>query len=125
MKSNQENRPVSEKITGQLIIFKCNGYNRPLCVGYIAYEYAFDSIEHDAIFKALKAIGINETFISITEDVYTGATARVHIDNQVSEKIPTLHKFYTSLKCPARTERNRYRWRKTVCRALNSPMMWS
>ena len=72
------------------LIEKCNGFNRPLCIGYIDYEKAFDSIEHKAIFKALRSIGINETYITILEDIYTGATARVHMDSQVPEEIPIL-----------------------------------
>ena len=38
----------------------------------------------------MRTIGINETYITILEDIYTGATARVHMDNQVLEKIPIL-----------------------------------
>ena len=38
----------------------------------------------------MRSICINETYISILEDTYTGATARVHIDSQVSEEIPIL-----------------------------------
>ena len=55
----------------------------------IDYEKAFDSIEHEAISKALKSIGMNETYVTILEDIYTGATARVphNMDNQVSEEI--------------------------------------
>ena len=42
-------------------------------------EKAFESIEHKAIFKALRSIGINETYyITILEDTYTCATAGVH-----------------------------------------------
>ena len=36
------------------------------------------------------SIGINETSVIILKDTYTGATARIHIDNQVSEEIPIL-----------------------------------
>ena len=72
------------------LIEKCNEFNRPLCIGYIDYEKAFDSIQHKAIFKALRSIGINETYITILEDTYTGATARVQMDSQVSEEIPIL-----------------------------------
>ena len=43
-------------------------------------------LEHEAIFKALRSIGIYETYITILEYAYTGATARVHMDNQVSEE---------------------------------------
>ena len=69
---------------------KCNEFKRPRCIGYIDYEKAFHSIEHKAIFKALRSIRINETYITILEDTYTGATARVHIDSQASEEIPIL-----------------------------------
>ena len=62
------------------LIEKCNEFNRPLWIGYIDYEKAFDSIKRKAIFKALRSIGINETYITILEDIYTGATARVHMD---------------------------------------------
>ena len=67
-----------------------NEFKRPLCIGYIDYEKAFDSIEHEAIFKVLRSIGVNETYIAILEDTYTGTTARVCMDNQVSEEIPIL-----------------------------------
>ena len=69
---------------------KCNEFKRPLCIGYIDNEKVFDSIEHKAIFKALRSIGINETYITILEDTYIGATARVHMDSQVSEELPIL-----------------------------------
>ena len=72
------------------LIEKCNEFKRPLCIGYIDHEKAFDSIEHEAIFKALRSIGINETYITILEDTYTGATAKVRKDNQVSEEISVL-----------------------------------
>ena len=61
------------------LIENCNEFKRPLCIRYIDYERAFDSIEHEAIFKALRSMGINKTYITILEDIYTGATARVHI----------------------------------------------
>ena len=47
-------------------------------------------MEHEAIFKALRTIGINKIYGAILEDIYTGATSKVHTDNQVSEKEPTL-----------------------------------
>ena len=65
------------------LIEKCNNFKRPPCIGYIDYAKAFDSIEHEAIFQALRSIGINETYITILEDAYTGDTARVHMNNQV------------------------------------------
>ena len=42
------------------------------------------------MFMALRTVGINKSNITILEDVYTGATARIHLDNQISEEIPVL-----------------------------------
>ena len=39
------------------------------------------------IFKALRNIGVNETYINFIEDIYTDATAKVHIEKQISEEI--------------------------------------
>ncbi|GFR92551.1 endonuclease-reverse transcriptase [Elysia marginata] len=52
------------------------------------YEKAFDSVEHFAIFDALRKININENYIQILENIYKNATARIHIDNLRSEPFP-------------------------------------
>ena len=80
------------------------------------------------IFMALRT-GIDETYISILENTHTGATTRVRMDRQVSEKIPVLRgvrqgdpispnysqqQFGRSFRCPARRKRNKYRWRTNV-----------
>ncbi|GFO32255.1 endonuclease-reverse transcriptase [Plakobranchus ocellatus] len=70
------------------VIEKSNEYNLPLCVGFIDYEKAFDSVEHFAIFDALRKININETYVTILENIYRNASARVHIDNLESEPCP-------------------------------------
>ncbi|KAK3788510.1 hypothetical protein RRG08_053137 [Elysia crispata] len=72
----------------RMVIEKSNEYNLPLCVGFIDYEKAFDSVEHFAIFDALRKININETYVAILENIYQKATARVHIDNLESETFP-------------------------------------
>ena len=100
MKTNQENRLISEKFTQPLIIFKqfysadknVMNLKRPLCIEYTDYEKAFEFIEHESIFKALRSIGTHETYVTILEDIYTGAAARVHTDIKikVSEEIPVL-----------------------------------
>ncbi|GFS20104.1 endonuclease-reverse transcriptase [Elysia marginata] len=57
------------------VIEKSNEYNLPLCVGCIDYEKAFDSVEHFAIFDALRQININEKYINILENIYQNATS--------------------------------------------------
>ena len=56
-------------------------------IGFIDYEKAFDSIEHFSIFEALRKINVNETYVKILENIYKGATARVHLDNHVFRTI--------------------------------------
>ena len=68
------------------LIEKANEYQLNLCVGYIDYEKAFDSVEHADLFIALRKTGVNETYVKIIEDVYTNAVATIHLDNDVSNQ---------------------------------------
>ena len=79
-------RKFSTIYTLNQIIEKTNEYNLPLCVGFIDYEKAFDSVEHFAIFEALRKININETYVQILENIYRKATASIQMDDLVSEK---------------------------------------
>ncbi|GFS08728.1 endonuclease-reverse transcriptase [Elysia marginata] len=72
------------------VIEKSNEYNLTLCVGFIDYEKAFDSVEHFAIFDALRQININEKYVNILENIYQNAAAKVHIDNMESELYPIM-----------------------------------
>ena len=68
------------------IIEKSNEYNLPLYIAFIDYEKAFDTIEHFAIFEALRKTNVNETYINILQNIYNQATERVHLDKLVSTK---------------------------------------
>ena len=70
------------------IIEKSNEYNLPLCIGFIDYEKAFDTIEHFAVFEALRKTNVNETYINILQKIYSQATARIHLDKSVSDEFP-------------------------------------
>ena len=71
------------------VIEKSEEYQLPLAIGFIDYEKAFDSIEHFSIFEALRKINVNETYVENLENIYKGATARVQLDNHVSEPFAT------------------------------------
>ena len=94
MLTNLKNRLDSERVLQQhtmhQVIEKSNEFWLPLCIAYINYKKAFDSVEHEVIFQALRHIGINESYINIIEDIYTGAKDRVHIEKQESEEINIL-----------------------------------
>ena len=49
---------------------KTSEYNIPLCLAFVDYEKAFDSVERTAIPNALDEQGINETYIKLIENVY-------------------------------------------------------
>ena len=70
------------------IIEKSNEYNLPLCIGFIDCKKAFDTVEHFAIFEALRKTNVNETYINILQNIYNQATARVHLDKLVSTEFP-------------------------------------
>ena len=70
------------------IIEKSNEYNLPLCIDFIDYEKAFDTVKHFAIFEALRKTNVNETHINILQNIYNQATARVHPDKSVSTEFP-------------------------------------
>ena len=69
------------------LIGKSNEYQLNLCLGFIDYQKAFDSIEHIDMFDALRATEIQRAYITILEDIYTDATAKVHIDNDISKTV--------------------------------------
>ena len=69
------------------MIEKANEYNLELDVGYIDYEKAFDSVEHKDLFTALRKVGINEGYVQLLEDIYTDATAKFHIENDLQNPL--------------------------------------
>ena len=70
------------------IIEKSNEYNSQLCTGFTDYEKAFDTVEHVAIFEALRKTHINETYVKVLQHIYSQTTARIHLDKLVSDEFP-------------------------------------
>ena len=58
----------------------------PLCVAFVDYEKAFDSVETQAVLKTLQEQGINNNYIKIIKDIYTGCTTTVNLHKE-SNKI--------------------------------------
>ncbi len=44
---------------------KCREYNIPMCVAFVDYEKAFDSVQSDAILTSLQKQGIEDAYIEI------------------------------------------------------------
>ena len=62
-------------------------YNKPLCMAFIDYEKAFDSVKTSAILQALRKQGVEELYVKLFEDIYTDSTATLQLHRN-SEKIP-------------------------------------
>ena len=65
---------------------KCREYNIPLCVAFVDYEKAFDSVQTQAILTSLQEQGIEDVYIEILKDLCTGSSGTVHLHKE-SEKI--------------------------------------
>ena len=49
---------------------KCREYNIPLCVAFVDYEKAFDSVQTQAILTSLQEQEIEDVYIEILKDTY-------------------------------------------------------
>ena len=65
---------------------KCREYNIPLCVAFVDYEKAFDRVQTQAILTSLQEQGIEDVYIEILKDIYTGSSVTVHLHKE-SDKI--------------------------------------
>ena len=68
------------------VIERCNEYKQPLCIAFIDFEKAFDSVSITSVLDALKNQGIEQSYIELIRNIYAKATSiiRLHKD---SEKI--------------------------------------
>ena len=65
---------------------KANEYKIPLCLAYVDYEKAFDSIEFTPLFRALENQGVDPAYTNIIKDLYNGATSTLKLHRD-SDKI--------------------------------------
>ncbi len=69
-----------------MITMKCREYNIPLCVAFVDYEKAFDSVQTQAMLTSLQEQGIEDVYIKILKDIYTDSSVTVYLHKE-SEKI--------------------------------------
>ena len=62
------------------IMEKALEYKIHLYMAFIDYEKAYDSISHEAIFRAMRNQGIDQVYINIIRDAYTNRTAQIQTD---------------------------------------------
>ena len=61
---------------------KCREYNIPLCVAFVDYEKAFDSVQTQAILTSLQEQGIEYVYIYILKDIYTDSLVTVQMHKE-------------------------------------------
>ena len=68
------------------VLEKTNEYRIPIYMAFVNYEKAFDSIQHQAVFDALRRHGVEEKYINILKETYKGGTAQIRTE-MLSRKI--------------------------------------
>ena len=66
---------------------KCRQYNIPLCVAFVDYEKAFDSVQTQAILTSLQEQGIEDVYIEILKDIYTDSSVTVHLHKEITYRV--------------------------------------
>ena len=61
---------------------KCREYNIPLCIAFIDYEKAFDSMQTQAVLTSLQEHGIEDVCIELLEEIYTNSAMTVHLHKE-------------------------------------------
>lgn len=70
--------------TVKQLMEKSSEYNRPLCLAFIDYEKAFDSVEHWAVFNSLHRCQIDAQYVDVLRELYVAATMQVKLHDLTS-----------------------------------------
>lgn len=77
--------------TLRIIIEQSVEWRSPLFIAFIDFEKAFDSLNHDALWRILKSRGVPTKIISILQELYTDANCSVLHNGEKSESF-TIHR---------------------------------
>ncbi|KAJ8706628.1 hypothetical protein PYW07_012706 [Mythimna separata] len=69
------------------VIQKTEDYNLPLCLAFVDYEKALDSIESWAVLQSLQRCQIDYRYIEVLKCLYKNATMSVRLQDQTSKPI--------------------------------------
>ena len=67
------------------LIEKTSEYNMPLCLAFVDYRKAFDSVEIPAVLEAIKSQGVEQAYVNMLNHIYQHASAfiRLHKDSDI------------------------------------------
>ena len=72
------------------LIEKAKEYQFDLCLGFIDYEKAFDSLDHLALLQALEDQITDKKYISLVKAIYKDPSARIHLEDDKTNIIKIL-----------------------------------
>ncbi|PIO66858.1 hypothetical protein TELCIR_11415 [Teladorsagia circumcincta] len=74
------------------LVENCGEFQIPLCVAFVDYKKAFDSVETDAILNALSRYGVDSRYVDILEELNNGCTTEIKLIND-----PCVHDKYKKI----------------------------
>ena len=60
---------------------KYRSYNLPLCLVFMDFKKAFDSVEISAILTSLKTLGVDHHYIHLLKDIYSNCSSTIILNN--------------------------------------------
>ena len=72
------------------IIEKAKEYRFDICLGFVDYEKAFDSLDHQSLFNALEKQVTDGKYIRLIKNIYKDSSARVHLESTTTNAFKIL-----------------------------------
>jgi len=67
------------------VMERANAYGLPLCLGFIDFEKAFDSVSLSALLKSLEHQGIENAYIKLLQNIYSTATSVIRLHHEIEK----------------------------------------
>ncbi|KHN87960.1 Retrovirus-related Pol polyprotein from type-1 retrotransposable element R2, partial [Toxocara canis] len=61
------------------LVEKCNEFQIPLCLAFVDYKKAFDSVERNALLNALDKCGVNPNYVDLLTEMTTGCSTEIKL----------------------------------------------
>jgi hypothetical protein len=82
----RKNRGLSDATFAlRMLMSKCRKYKQPLCMAFVDLRKAYDSIHRDALWRILRAYGVDDKLVELLMDLHTGTQAAVKLARKVSD----------------------------------------
>ena len=69
----------------RMIIQKCREFNQPLFTCFVDYTKAFDSVEHQQLWTAVREMGFPKRIVSLIEALYSEQQSAVRTDSGTTD----------------------------------------